>query len=60
MFTDDTNVFIANESLEDLFSLINAELIQVVNWLKKITMPVNITNMHFVPFQHRQKVVCSR
>ena len=50
MFADDTNVFASHKSVDQLLSIVNTELIKVVNWLKINKLFLNVKRTHFIIF----------
>ena len=51
MFADDTNVFASHKNADKLISIVNTELIKVVNWLKINKLSLNVKNIlsFFIP-----------
>ena len=56
-FADDSNLFMADESLDSLQTCVNNEFRKIHSWLcaKKLSLILNIEKINFVIFHPRQK-----
>ena len=50
MFADDTNLFISDKNINQLFSRMNIELIKVSTWFKANKLSLNVTKTKFTLF----------
>ena len=50
MFADDTNLFISNENISELFQQMNNELKSVSPWFKENKLPINIDKTKWTIF----------
>ncbi len=48
LFTDDTNLFIADKNLHELAEIMNSELINVSKWLKVDELSLNIGKRYYI------------
>ena len=55
IFADDTNLFVSNNSLLALESLINDNLVNISNWLVANKLSLNVDKTNFVVFHPPQK-----
>ena len=55
MFADDTNLFISDSNIENLFETMNEELRRVANWFKANTLSFNISKIFFISFYKKKK-----
>ena len=55
MFADDTNLFISNSNIANLFETIIEELRKVANWFKSITLFLNISKTKYNLFHSTKK-----
>ena len=61
LFADDTNVFISNSNIENLFETMNKELRKVANWFKANKLSLNISETNCYLFNStRKKKRCSK
>ena len=56
MLADDTNVFASHKNADKLTSIVNIELIIVVNWLKINKLSLNVKNTLFCFIPDRKKL----
>ena len=50
MFADDTNLFLANRSIQELFSIANKELNKISDWFTANKLSLNVTKTKFSLF----------
>ena len=50
MFADDTNLFLSNENISELFQQINKELKNVSTWFKENKLSINIDKTKWTIF----------
>ena len=55
MFTDDTNLFISDSNIENLFETMNEELRKVANWFKANKLSLNISKTKYSLFHSTRK-----
>ena len=55
MFADDTNLFISNPNIENLFETMNEELRKVANWFKTNKRSLNISKTKYSLFHSTRK-----
>ena len=55
MFADDTNLFISDPNIENLFETINEELRKVATWFKANNFPLNISKGKYSLFHSTRK-----
>ena len=55
MFTDDTNLFISDSNIENLFEIMNEELRKVANWFKANKLSLNISKTKYSLFHSTRK-----
>ena len=55
MFTDDTNLFISDSNIENLFETMNEELRKVANWFKANKLSLNISKIKYSLFYSTRK-----
>ena len=55
MFADDTNLFISDSNIENLFETMNEELRKVANWSKTNKPSLNISNTKYSLFHSIRK-----
>ena len=55
MFADDTNLFISDSNIENLFETMNEELRRVANWFKANKLSFNISKIFFISFYKKKK-----
>ena len=55
MFADDTNLFISDFNIEDLFETMNKELRKVANWFKANKLPLNFSKTKYFLFHSTRK-----
>ena len=58
MFADDTNLFISDFNIENLFETMNKELRKVANWFKANKLPLNFPkqNIFYFILQEKEKI----
>ena len=55
LFADDTNLFYSDRNLKSLESVLNAELLNISNWLTANKLSLNVKKSHFVIFHPYQR-----
>ena len=55
MFADDTNLFLSDTNVDDLFSDINCELNEISLWFKANKLSLNLTKMKYSLFHPGSK-----
>ena len=55
MFADDTNLFISDSNIENLFETMNEELRKVANWFKANKLSLNISKTKYSLFHSTRK-----
>ena len=55
MFPDDTNLFISDSNIENIFGTINEELRKVANWFKANKLSLNISKTKYSLFHSTRK-----
>ena len=55
MFADDTNLFISESNIENLFETMNEELRKVANWFKASKLSLNISETNYSLFNSTRK-----
>ena len=55
MFADDTNLFISDSNIENLFETMNEELRKVANWFKANKLSLNISKTKYSLFHSSKK-----
>ena len=55
MIADDTNLFISDSNIENLFETMNEELRRVANWFKANQLSFNISKIFFISFYKKKK-----
>ena len=60
MFADDTNVFMSNNSLIELVSKLNVELVKVDRWFKANKLSLNLKNYNYILFTSKRKMACNQ
>ena len=55
MFADDTNLFISDCNIENLFETVNKELRKVANWFKANKLFLNISKTKYSLFHSTRK-----
>ena len=55
MFPDDTNLFISDSNIENIFETINEELRKVANWFKANKLSLNISKTKYSLFHSTRK-----
>ena len=55
MFADDTNLFISDFNIENLFETMNKELRKVANWFKAKKLPLNFSKTKYFLFYSTRK-----
>ena len=50
LFADDTNVFLTNKNVNELFDIVNVEFIALSNWFTANKLPVNVSKTNFMIF----------
>ena len=55
MFADDTNLFISDSNIENLFETMNEELRKVANWFKANKLSLNISKTKYSLFRSTRK-----
>ena len=55
MFPDDTNLFISDSNIENIFETINEELRKVANWFKANKLSLNISKTKYSLFHSIRK-----
>ena len=56
MFADDTNLFISDSNIANLFQTMNKELRKVVNWSKANKLSLNISKTKYSLFHSLRKL----
>ena len=55
LFADDTNLLYANKNLKSLETVVNNELLKVVDWLTANKLSLNVKKTHYIIFHPYQK-----
>ena len=55
LFADDTSIFISNEKLEELETIVNSELVNISYWLISNKLTLNISKSNFIIVHPPQK-----
>ena len=50
LFADDTNVFLTSKNVNELFDIVNVELIALSKWFKANKLSINISKPNFMIF----------
>ena len=56
LFADDTNIFYSGSNADELFCIVNHELVHVVRWFKVNRLSVNLKKTNFVIFGNASKL----
>ena len=56
LFADDTNIFYSGSNADELFRIVNHELVHVVRWFKVNRLSVNLKKTNFVIFGNTSKL----
>ena len=55
LFADDTNLLYANKNLRSLETVMNDELLKIVDWLTANKLSLNVKNTNYIIFHLYQK-----
>jgi hypothetical protein len=55
LFADDSNIFLSHKSYEELFRILNEELVLVSDWFKASKLSLNLTKTNFILFCSHRK-----
>ena len=51
LFADDTNVFLNGRDVNELVTIMNGELLKIVDWLDCNRLSLNVSKTHFILFR---------
>lgn len=54
MFADDTNIFISGKNLNNITTIINAELILITNWFSANLLSLNVKKTNYILFGNKK------
>ena len=55
LFADDTNLFLNDENIHNLYNTMNQELSNVLTWLSANKLSLNVKKTHFMVFKTKKK-----